>query len=86
MIAQKPDLAPEFTSNSLLNIDDCSICTESLLTDDEIIDGFTMNDDGDDDDGCSGDNNEDDGLRLIKPTKTSVNGAVDRYTYDIHYV
>ena len=80
MRAQKPDLAPEFTSNSLLNIDDCLICT------DEIIDGFTMNDDGNDDDGCSGDNNEDDGLRLIKPTKTSVNGAVDRYTYDIHYV
>ena len=80
MRAQKPDLAPEFTSNSLLNIDDCLICT------DEIIHGFTMNDDGNDDDGCSGDNNEDDGLRLIKPTKTSVNGAVDRYTYDIHYV
>ena len=80
MRAQKPDLAPEFTSNSLLNIDDCLICT------DEIIDGFTRNDDGNDDDGCSGDNNEDDGLRLIKPTKTSVNGAVDRYTYDIHYV
>ena len=32
-----------------------------------------MNDDGDDDDDCSGDSNEE----VIKPTKTSVNGAID---------
>ena len=58
--ARKPDLAPGFTSYNLLNIDDGSACTESLLTDDEIIEEFTMNVDGDDDDDCSGDNNEDD--------------------------
>ena len=36
-----------------------------------------MNDDGDDDDHCSGDNNEDDEVQVINPTKTSVNGAID---------
>ena len=73
----KPDVAPEFTSNNLLNIDDGLICIESLLTDDEIIDEFTMNDDGDDDDNCSDDNNEDNEIQVIKPMKTSVNGAID---------
>ena len=36
-----------------------------------------MNDDGDDDRNCSDDNNEDDEMQVIKPTKTSVNGARD---------
>ena len=34
--AQKLDLAPEFTSNNLLNIYNGLVCTESLLTDDDI--------------------------------------------------
>ena len=75
--AQKSDLAPEFTSNNVLNTENGLACTESLLTDDEVIDEFTMNDDGDDDDDCSGDNNKDDEVQVIKPTKTSVNGALD---------
>ena len=75
--AQKQDLAPEITSNNLLNIDDGLVCTESLLTDDEIINEFTMNDDGDNNDDGSGDNNGDDEVQVIKPTKTSVNGAID---------
>ena len=58
--ARKPDLALGFTWNNLLNIDDGLVCTESPLTDDEIIEEFTMNVDGNDDDDCSGDNNEDD--------------------------
>ena len=74
---QKLDLALQLTSNNLLNIDDGLVCTELLLTDDEIINEFTMNDDGDDDDHCSGDNNEDDEVQVINPTKTSVNGAID---------
>ena len=71
--AQKSHLAPAFTSNNILNIDDGLVCIESLLTVDQIIDEFTMNDDGDDNDDCSGDSNEE----VIKPTKTSVNGAID---------
>ena len=35
--ARKLDLAPEFTSNNLLNVDDGLVCIESLLTDDDII-------------------------------------------------
>ena len=77
--AQKLDLALELTSNNLLNIDDGLVCTELLLTDDEIINEFTMNDDGEDDDHCSGDNNEDDEVQVINPTKTSVNGAIDTF-------
>ena len=72
--ARKPDLAPEFTSNNLLKCDHGLVCTESLLTDDEIIDENTMNDDGDDDDDCSGDNNE------------NTSEWSKRCTYDIHYV
>ena len=34
--AQKLDLALELTSNNLLNIDDGLVCTELLLTDNEI--------------------------------------------------
>ena len=41
-----------------------------------------MNDDGDDDENCSGNNNEDDKVQVIKPTKTSVNGAM--YTLMIY--
>ena len=41
-----------------------------------------MNDDVDDDDDCSGNNNEDDEVQVIKPSKTSVNAAIDtRMTY-----
>ena len=55
-----------------------------LITDVEIIDEFTVNDDGDIDDDCSGDNNEDDEVQVIKPMKISVNGAVDTLmTYTI---
>ena len=75
--AQKPHLAPAFTSNNILNIDDGLVCIESLLTVDQIIDEFTMNDDGDDGDDCGGDSNEDDEVQVIKPTKTSVKGAID---------
>ena len=89
MRAQKPDLALEFTSNNLLNIDDGLVCIKSLLTDDEIIDEFTMNDDGDDEVDCSGDSNEDDEVQVIKPTKISINGAIDtlmKYTmFDDEY-
>ena len=73
--AQKSDLTLEFSSNNLLNIEDGLVCTESLLTDDETIDEF--NDDGDDNDGCSGDNNKDDEVQVIKPTKTSAIRAID---------
>ena len=36
-----------------------------------------MNDDGNDNDDYSGDNNKNDEVQVIKPTKTSVNGAID---------
>ena len=39
--ARKLDLASEFTSNNLLNVDDGLVCTEFLLTDDYIIKQFT---------------------------------------------
>ena len=38
---RKLDLAPEFASNNLLNVDEYLVCTESLLTDDDIIGQFT---------------------------------------------
>ena len=75
--AQKSDLTLEFSSNNLLNIEEGLVCTELLLTDDETIDEFTMNDDGDDNDGCSGYNNKDDEVQVINPTKTSAIGAID---------
>ena len=67
-----------------MKIDDDLVCTESILTDDEIINKFTMIDDGVDDDGCSSDNNEDDEKQVIKLTKVSVDGALDTLmTYTI---
>ena len=69
--AQKLDLAPEFCSNNPLNIDDDDD------DDDEIIDEIRINDDSKDDENCSGDNNEFDEVQVIKPMKTSVNGAID---------
>ena len=41
------DPSKGFTSNNLLNINKSLVCTESFLTDDKIIDKFTMNEDGD---------------------------------------
>ena len=55
MRALKPNLAPEFTSNNLPNIDDGLVSTDSILSDDQITDEFIMNDDGNDDEDCSGD-------------------------------
>ena len=55
MRALKPNLAPEFTSNNLPNIDDGLVSTVSILSDDQITDEFIMNDDGNDDEDCSGD-------------------------------
>ena len=74
--ARKLDLAPEFTSNNLLNVDDGLVCTESLLTDDNIIKQFTRNDD-DDDDECGSDDDKDDEVNVMKPTKTSLHSAID---------
>ena len=42
-------MAPVFTTYNLLNVVDGLVCTESLLTDDKIINEFTVNDDGDND-------------------------------------
>ena len=39
-----------------------------------------MNDSGDDDDNCSGYNNEDDEVQVITPTKVLVNGVKDTLT------
>lgn len=39
-----------------------------------------MNDSGNDDDNCSGYNNEDDEVQVIKRTKISVNGVKDTLT------
>ena len=55
--AQKLDLAPEFTSNNLLNVEDGLVCTESLLTDDDIVEQFTRSGD---DDKCGSDDDKDD--------------------------
>ena len=74
LLARKPDLAPEFTSNNLLNVDDGLVCTESFLTDDDIIKQFTRNDDDDD---CGNDNDKDDEVQVMKPTKTSLHSAID---------
>ena len=71
---RKLDLAPEFTSNNLLNVDDGLVCTESLLTDDDIIEQFTRNDD---DDECGSDDDKDDEVQVMKPTKTSLHSAID---------
>ena len=60
MRARKLDLAPEFTSNNLLNVDDGFVCAESLLTDDDIIKQFTRNYD---DDECGIDDDKDDECR-----------------------
>lgn len=84
MSAQKLDLAPEFTSNNSLNIDHGLVCTESLLTDDEIIDEFTMNDDGDNYGNCGSGNNEDDEVQVRcndKPTK-NISEWCKRCIYD----
>ena len=67
--ARKLDLASEFTSNNLSNVDDGLVCTESLLTDDDIIEQFTRNDD---DDECGSDDDKDDEVQVMKPTKTSL--------------
>ena len=67
------DPSKGFTSNNLLNINKSSVCTESFLTDDKIIDKFTMNEDGD----WSGDNNKDDEVQMIKLMKTSISGSID---------
>ena len=64
-------------SNNSLNIDNALVCTESLLTHDQIIDKITINDDSNNDDNFSGDNNEDDKVHVMKPMKTSLNGAID---------
>ena len=72
--ARKLDLALEFTSNNLLNVDDGLVCTESLLTDDDIIEQFTRNDD---DDECGSDDDKDDEVQVMKPTKTSLHSAID---------
>ena len=68
------DLVPEFTSNNLLNVDDGLVCTVSLLTDNDIIEQFTRNDD---DDECGSDNDEDGEMQVMKPTKTSLHSAID---------
>ena len=72
--ARKLDLAPEFNSNNLLNVDDGLVCTESLLTDDDIIKQFTRHDD---DEECGSDNDKDDEVQVMKPTKTSLHSAID---------
>ena len=72
--ALKLDLAPEFNSNNLLNVDYGLVCTESLLTDDDIIEQFTRNDD---DDECGSDDDKDDEVLVMKPTKTSLHSAID---------
>ena len=59
--ARKLDLAPEFTPNNLFNVDDGLVCTESLLTDDDIIEQFTRNDD---DDECGSDDDKDDEVQV----------------------
>ena len=74
---QKPHLAPESSSNNSLNIDDGLVCTESLLTHDQIIDKITISDDSNNDDNFSGDSNEDDKVQVMKPKKTPLNGAID---------
>ena len=73
--ARKLDLAPEFTSNNLLNVDDGLVCIESLLTNDDIIEQFTRNDD---DDECGSDDDKDDEVQVMKPTKTSLHSAINR--------
>ena len=74
MQAQKLDLVPEFISNNLLNVDNGLVCTESLLTDD-IIEQFTRNDD--DDNECGNDDDKDDKVQVMKPTKTSLHSAIE---------
>ena len=71
--ARKLDLAPEFKSNNLLNVDDGLVCIESLLTDDDIIEQFTRNDD---DNECGSDYDKDDEVQVMKPTKT-LHSAID---------
>ena len=71
--AQKLHLVPEFTSNNLLNVDNGLVCTESLLTDD-INEQFTRNDD---DDECGNDDDKDDKVQVMKPTKTSLHSAIE---------
>ena len=74
MQAEKLDQASEFTSNNLLNVDDGLVCTESLLTDDDIIKKFTRNDD---DNESGSDHDKDDEVQVMKPTKTSLHSATD---------
>ena len=70
--ARKLDLAPEFTSNNLSNVDDGLVCTKSLLTDEDIIEQFTRNND----DECGSGDDKDEEVQVIKPTKTSLHSAV----------
>ena len=57
----------------MLNVDDGLACTKSLLTDDDIIEQFTKNDD----DKCGSDDDKDDEVQVMKPTKTSLHSAID---------
>ena len=72
--ARKLDLALEFTSNNLLNVDDGLVCIESLLTDNDIIEQFTRNGDGDE---YGSDDDKDDKVQVMKATKTSLHSAID---------
>ena len=57
----------------MLNVDDGLACTKSLLTDDDIIEQFTKNDD----DKCGSDDDKDDEVQVMKLTKTSLHSAID---------
>ena len=72
--ARKLDLTLEFTSNNLLNVDDGLVFTESLLTDGNIIEPFTRNDD---DDECGSEDDKDNKVQVMKPTKTSLHSVID---------
>ena len=57
----------------MLNVDDGLACTKSLLTNDDIIEQVTKNDD----DKCGSDDDKDDEVQVMKPTKTSLHSAID---------
>ena len=77
--ARKLDRPPVFTANKLLDVDNGLVCTESLLTDDDIIEQFTRNDDHDE---CGSDDDKDDEMEVLKPTKTSLHSHTHNTMFD----